>query len=458
MTGPSQVHWPIPSTWAWTHASEVAEVVGGGTPRTNDARFWNGGDIPWITPADLSGYTNVHISHGARFITAAGLASCGARLLPAGTVLMSSRAPIGYAAIASCPVATSQGFKSFVPSKAVLPEYLYYFILGNRRLLLERAGGTTFQEISGGGAAQIALPLPPLAEQRRIVAAIEEHLSRLEAAVAGLRRAQLLLPRFRAMVLADALKRASESSKLGTAILRRIEECAVRAPGALTDGPFGSKLKTEHYTSSGARVIRLQNVGDGHFIDEQAYVSTSHFETLRRHEALAEDVIIAALGNRLPRACLVPHGLGPAIVKADCFRLRPDREVARPRWLEIVLNAEPTRERASLLIKGIGRPRLNLAAVRMLEIPLPDLVTQDRLVADVDQKLSLLESLRRSCDRLLEGSTRMRNAVLAVAFSGRLLPQGTSDEPASTLLARIRAERAATPPTARAPRRRSRSA
>src|ERR1700704_1915990 len=93
-------HWPVPKSWAWVRISEVASVIGGGTPSTTRYEFWDFGKIPWITPADLTGYNKREISRGARYITQAGLDNSSARLLPARSVLFSSRAPVGYVAIA----------------------------------------------------------------------------------------------------------------------------------------------------------------------------------------------------------------------------------------------------------------------------------------------------------------------------------------------------------------------
>src|SRR5882724_6759460 len=110
---PPDSPWPIPPHWQWKKMGDVATVIGGSTPPTDHNEYF-GGDIPWITPADLSKYTEKTISRGARNITQAGLAHSGARVLPAGTVLFSSRAPVGYVAIASNPVSTNQGFRSFI--------------------------------------------------------------------------------------------------------------------------------------------------------------------------------------------------------------------------------------------------------------------------------------------------------------------------------------------------------
>ena len=101
-----------------------------------------------------------------------------------------------------------------------------------------------------------------------------------------------------------------------------VGQLAAPEPNAITDGPFGSNLKTSHYTSKGPRVIRLQNIGNGRFQDADAHISQEHYEKLLKHSVKAGDLIVAALGTELPRACLVPPHILPAIVKADCIRFR----------------------------------------------------------------------------------------------------------------------------------------
>ena len=126
--------WSLPESWVWTTMSEVAEIVGGSTPSTDEPENFASSGIPWITPADLSGYKAKLISRGSRDISEKGLARSSTRLMPAGTVLFSSRAPIGYVAIAANPVATNQGFKSFVLSKGVLPDYAYYWLIRSQKI------------------------------------------------------------------------------------------------------------------------------------------------------------------------------------------------------------------------------------------------------------------------------------------------------------------------------------
>jgi type I restriction enzyme S subunit len=166
----------------------------------------------------------------------------------------------------------------------------------------------------------------------------------------------------------------------------------VARPSDLTDGPFGSNLKTEHYRDSGPRVIRLQNIGNGRFIEDEAHISTEHFARLHKHDATHGDVVVAMLGSDLPRACLVPPSLGPAIVKADCVRLRPDDRVIDARYAVAALNSPAVRRQAEQLVHGVGRPRLGLKWFRNLRVPLAPPAEQLRLVDAIDSYLSRLDA------------------------------------------------------------------
>jgi type I restriction enzyme S subunit len=164
----------IPPSWRWTRLDVLGKIVGGGTPRSDNPKYFAEDGIPWLTPADLNGFKGKRIQGGRRFITKAGLENSSAQLLPAGTVLFSSRAPIGYVAIAGRALATNQGFKSCIPYVEETAEFLYYFLLSAAARIDREASGTTFREVSGKIVGQISVPLPPLAEQKRIVEKVDE--------------------------------------------------------------------------------------------------------------------------------------------------------------------------------------------------------------------------------------------------------------------------------------------
>lgn len=171
----------IPAGWRWQALHQAGEIVSGGTPSTHDASNFAERGIPWLTPADLNGLRSKGIATGRRDLSERGLNSCSARVLPVGSVLFSSRAPIGYVAIASAPLATNQGFKSVIPNSSVSPDYLYYYLLAWADLIETHASGTTFKEVSGKLMARVPCLLPPIGEQARIVAALDSLFGKLDA-------------------------------------------------------------------------------------------------------------------------------------------------------------------------------------------------------------------------------------------------------------------------------------
>jgi hypothetical protein len=173
--------------------------------------------------------------------------------------------------------------------------------------------------------------------------------------------------------------------------LATLDELKAAEPRAITDGPFGSQLARVHYTAEGPRVVRLQNIGDGRFVDARAHISEDHFDTLSGHEVLSGDLLVASLGEVLPRACIAPDWLGPAIVKADCIRVRLAPGVDR-RWVMYSLQRPAVRRWANDHRHGVGRPRLGLKTIRQLPVPLPPLDEQRRIVAIVEDHLSRLDA------------------------------------------------------------------
>jgi len=169
-----EIPYEMPRGWEWVRLGEISAIVGGGTPKTNIKDYWENGDIPWLTPADLSNIKGKYISKGRRNITKLGLEKSSAQLMPKGTVLFSSRAPIGYTAIASNPLSTNQGFKSCIPYVMQMNEYIYYYLTYSAKKINEQASGTTFKEVSGSEVANFLLPLPPLNEQKRIVEKVDQ--------------------------------------------------------------------------------------------------------------------------------------------------------------------------------------------------------------------------------------------------------------------------------------------
>lgn len=197
--------YPIPPHWKWVRLGRVTEVVSGGTPKTTVPEYWENGEICWLTPSDLSGYSERYISRGSKTITLKGLDHSSATLFPKGTVCLTTRAPIGYVVIAADEMSTNQGFKSFVPGSLVVSEYLAIYLKGSKPLLESMASGTTFLELSKSKAGLIPFPLPPVVEQKEIVALLENYLEKESAAKRLVLSAQNQLDLMRQQLVSAAL-------------------------------------------------------------------------------------------------------------------------------------------------------------------------------------------------------------------------------------------------------------
>jgi len=150
----------VMAEWVECKISDIGTVVGGATPSTKKPDNYKNGTIAWITPKDLSTFSGRYIQSGKRNITEIGLNSCSTQLLPKNTVLFSSRAPIGYVAIAANDVCTNQGFKSIIPNENTDPIFLYYLLKYNKNKIEGLGSGTTFKEVSGSMMKNIVVSVP----------------------------------------------------------------------------------------------------------------------------------------------------------------------------------------------------------------------------------------------------------------------------------------------------------
>lgn len=211
----------------------------------------------------------------------------------------------------------------------------------------------------------------------------------------------------------------------------------------MCDGPFGSSLTSAHYTPTGPRVIRLGNIGQAAFRgDDQARICEAHFANLRRHAVLGGDLLVAGLGDEnhpLGRACVAPEGLGPAVVKADCFRFRLSSSVFDQRFVAWALSSTVGQFAARSISRGSTRSRANLGGVASIRVPCPPVVVQrtiaDFLAAETARIDDLVAVRKRQMQLLQEREAAARDGAIAdagcpvrLARAIRAIEQGWSPE------------------------------
>lgn len=180
-----------------------------------------------------------------------------------------------------------------------------------------------------------------------------------------------------------------------------------------SDGPFGSNLKSSHYTSSGVRVIRLQNIGVGQFIDsDAAFVSQEHFDQLRKHSCFPGDVIVGTLGNPNLRACILPTDLRIALNKADCVQIGPNPEIANADFICSLLNLPSTLEMVSGMILGQTRSRISMGRLAALVVPVPPLPLQQ----DFASRVAEIRCMQKHQEKTSGDGQATFEAILNEAF------------------------------------------
>ncbi|MCU1498529.1 MAG: type restriction enzyme StySPI specificity protein [Acidimicrobiales bacterium] len=269
-----------------------------------------------------------------------------------------------------------------------------------------------------GAIREFPVPVAPLPEQERIVEVLEEQLSCLDSALASITTVRTKADQFRRSLLHAAFTGALTGHAPGEWPIETLNDL-VASRSDIVDGPFGSNLKSAHYVGHGARVVRLQNIGFGDFVAGDAFITLEHFQTLAKHNVAEGDLLFASLGENLPRACLAPRFGEPAIVKADCIRVRLRADI-NPRFVLHATQRPEARHWASEALHGMGRPRLGLGTIRRFPVPLPSRPVQDQVVAEVEAQFSNLGAALDAADRAEVLCAALRRSLLHAAFTGKL--------------------------------------
>ena len=386
--------------------SEIGDIISGATPKTNVLTNF-GGEIPWLTPADLSGYTEKYISHGARNLTQQGYDSCSTHLIPAGTVLLSSRAPIGYVAIAKNEICTNQGFKSIVPKAFVNSEFLYYQLKSLKNTLQNLGSGTTFKELSAKKLATVQVVIPSLEEQKSIVSKIEELFSKLDASVAELKTAKEKLKVYRQAVLKEVFTGLSNK--------RPIREMT----SIVTSGSRGW---AKYYSNSGAKFIRIGNLTrDSIKIDlsEPQYVSPPVNAEGARTKLQPNDVLVSITAD-LGSIGLVTEVVGEAYINQHIALVR-FKNSEQSEFMAWYLRSDWGQKDLLKNKRGAGKLGLGLNDVRDAKVPVVSDEQAKTIVSEISGRLSVCDSIEQTVDTSLQKAEALRQSILKQAFEGRLL-------------------------------------
>ena len=343
---------------------DICTVVSGSTPKTSVSEYWDG-DIKWITPAELN-EDSFYLHDSVRHITELGKEKTGLSYMPTGTVILSSRAPIGKTAIAACEMCCNQGFKNLICSDKIFNEYLYFFLSAKTEYLNSLGRGATFKEISKAIVENIMIPLPGIEDQKQIAARFvqvedlirlrKEQLQQLD---------QLVKSRF------IELFGAIPDSKHTTVT----DVCSI-----ITDGTH----QPPKFTSSGIPFLFVSNIVTNKitYKTEKHISEETYAELIKRTPIEIGDILLSTVGS---------YG-HPAVVETDerfCFQrhiayLKPKKDVVNSRYLYGVLLSADVQKQIEEKVKGIAQKTLNLSEIKKLHFPLPSLELQNEFASFVE--------------------------------------------------------------------------
>jgi len=266
--------------------------------------------------------------------------------------------------------------------------------------------GSTRKRISRGNLATIPLPVPPLSEQRQIVAEIEKQFTRLEAGVSALKRVQANLKRYRAAVLKAACADWPE-----------------RPLSDVCDVVSGYAFKSSDFCGTGIPVIKIANVSYGLYLNvAPSFLPRTFIKEFRRFQIQTGDILLALtrpITNNQVKTCLYPQELSPALLNQRVAKIAPNEGVLRG-YLLAFLRSEHFKSAITAVMPQTLQPNLSPRDLAAMPIPLPPLAEQERIVAEVERRLSVVEELETVVAANLQRATRLRQSILKTAFTGYL--------------------------------------
>ena len=385
--------------WEYKKIKDIGSVIAGTTPNTNVAEYWDG-NLCWISPAELDGSHYLYDSR--KKITAAAVKAKSLKLLPEGTVILSSRAPIGKVVINKVPTYCNQGFKCVVCGKEVYNEFLYWWFWGKTDYLNSLGTGATFKEISKKVVEEITIPVPPLSEQQSIVDYLDSAFAKIDAMKANAEKA---------LNEAQALFKASLKEMLepkeGWIKSTLKDECF-----KITDGTH----QTPKYYESGYIFLSSKNVTSRKIDwDDVKFIDEGQHQMMHKRVAPQVGDILLAKNGTTGVAAMVDRDISFDIYVSLAL-LRSKGNVT-PEYLLAYVNSPIAKEQFNKRLIGMGVPNLHLGEINQVVITYPkDKREQEKMIGKIEEMDSAVDRLQENYDKISQECDALKQAILRQVF------------------------------------------
>ncbi|QIR06833.1 restriction endonuclease subunit S [Salinivibrio costicola] len=425
----SGVEWVgnLPVAWDLSKLKHMFSIINGSTPKSGISTYWDG-NITWVTPADLSKLPNFQIGASVRTITEDGLNSCGTTIVPSGSLVLSSRAPIGSLAVTSVPLCTNQGCKSLVVRESVCVKYVYYYLSVMKEQLNLFGRGTTFLELSTDDLGNFPIPLLAQAESENIAKFLDHETAKIDTLIEKQQQLIKLLKEKRQAVISHAVTKGlnpqASMKDSGVEWLGEVPEHWVVAQlkfntKLMQTGPFGSQLHAEDYVEGGVPLINPAHMINGEIVpDPQVSVDADTQDRLSRHKLAEGDIIFARRGE-LGRCAVVTDQqvgwlCGTGSLKASL------NERLTPEYAYLLITSDGVVAELSLESKGSTMDNLNTETLGKIRTPVPPVHEQRAILAYVDEVSGKYKQLVDMAENAIELMKERRTALISSAVTGKI--------------------------------------
>lgn len=473
----------LPTGWLWTKLGEISSL-GAGNPAPQGKQYFDNGIYPFVRVQDMGSLGNhVYIYDTRDHLNSNGMEKM--RIFPQGSVLFTKSGMsilLNQRAILGRDMSVVSHVGLSIPLGGVPSEWLYYWLKTIDFRNLTHA--TTLPSLQLSKVQEIPTPLPPLPEQHRIVAKIEELFTRVDAGVKALKKVKAQLRGYRQAVLKHAFEgKLTEEWREGhkgeiepaSVLLRRIKQeqkqnvkgkynelppldtsslpelpdgwayltlghLVTSDKNSIKRGPFGSSIKKAFFVPYGYKVYEQGNVIYNDFERGGYFIDDNKFHELKDFEVKAGDVLMSCSGT-VGKIAIVPEGMQPGVINQALLKITLDNEVIDTLYFTYLLRSRID----DIILKNTrGSAMVNISSardLRQIPLPIPSLAEQHKIVEEIERCSSVADDIEKVMEQSLMQAERLRQSILRRAFEGKLVPQDPTDEPAEKLLERIRVER-----------------
>ena len=455
----------LPEGWVWKKVSDLGEVLTGTTPTKEKKEYYDSKDYPFFKPTDLNeGY---YVKKSGDGLSKKGIEE--ARLLPSKSILVTCiGATIGKTGLIRVSGAFNQQINAIIPQKNVLPEFVYFVCISPQfqKSIVDNSSATTLPILNKRKFEMLTMPIPPLIEQQKIVEEIEKQFSRLDEAVAALKRVRASLKRYKASVLKAAVegklteewRKENPNVEPAEKLLKRIlaerkKKWEEKNPSkkykepvspdtsnlhelpkgwvwatleSVSDALGGYAFESKKFSISGYQIIKMANVKMSkiNLSQQPSFISEVKPDIVEKYSLNTGDVIVTLTGTRKKRDygyVAVVHSNAKILLNQRLARLRPYKGLI-PKYLEIAMQSEVYRNRFFSYETGnVGQGNVGMGTVTKEPIAFPPYQEQQKIVEEIESRLSVAEEIEETIDINLKRAERLRQAILKKAFSGRLV-------------------------------------